>query len=117
MAAGDAQQVRLAPRNAGREHRAAGEQVDVSGKLTGLMNDDQPIMVPGISDFDLAVFHHVQIDIRLAGPEDRLAVGVVAGGAERLDQRDFRTGKPGKGDVFDGSKSSFPDSVGQLGNK
>ena len=59
-------------------HRTTGEKVDVSGELPRLMNDDDPLAVPRIADFDLTAFHDVQIDIRLTGPKDRLAVRVLA---------------------------------------
>ena len=80
LAARNAQQTRLAPRHAGHNHRTAGEKVDVSGELPGLMSDDHPVAVRRILDFDLAGFNNIQIDIRLTGSKDGLAIGVLAGG-------------------------------------
>jgi hypothetical protein len=72
------------------------------------MNDDHPVIVPRIADFDLTVFYNIQIDIRLTGPEDCLTIGVVTGDTQGLNHRDFCVGKSGKRDVFYLNHSSSP---------
>ena len=96
MAARNAEQTRCAPRHGGHNHRTTGEKVDVSGELPGLVNDDHPLAVRRISDFDLTVFNNVQIDFRLTGPEDGLAVGVVASRRQGPDETDLCAGQAGK---------------------
>ena len=54
------------------------KKVDVPGELARLMNGDYPLAVRRITDLDLAGFHNHQIDIRLTGPKDGLAIRVIA---------------------------------------
>ena len=96
LAAGDAEDARLAPRHGGHDDGTAGENVDVAGKLARLVDVDHPLAVRRVLDLDLAGFHNHQIDIRLTGPKDGLAIGVVAGRRQRPDESDLGAVKRGK---------------------
>ena len=54
------------------------------------MNDDHPLAVGRILDFDLTGLDDEQSMSALTGPKDDFAVRVVAGRRERLDESDFR---------------------------
>ena len=70
-----AQQLRAAARDAGDDHRPAGQQIDVARELSRpVRHDIVPITVRRVDDLDRAAFDDEQVEVGVAGPENRLAV-------------------------------------------
>ena len=103
LAGGNAEHPRGAPRQGSHDDRTTGEKVDVAGELARLMNHDYPPAVRRVLDLDLTAFNNHQIDIRLAGPKDGLAIGVIACYRQRLDERNFDAGQSGKRHILNRS--------------
>ena len=96
MAAGNAEDTRWTACHGGDDHGTTGQQVDVSSESARLVNGDDPLAIRRITNLDLARFHNNQIDIRLTGPKDGLAIRVIARDRQRPDEREFRAGQLGK---------------------
>ncbi len=90
LAARNAEQARLAARDAGDNHGPAGKQIDVAGEVPRLVNCDDLMAVRRILNFDLAGFDDEQANIRVAGAKHNVAVGVFARSCQGSDQVDFR---------------------------
>ena len=67
-------QPRWASRDAGHDHRAAGQQVDVTRKVSRPVGHDVPVAIRGVEDFYRSGLDHEQIEIGITGAEYRLAV-------------------------------------------
>ena len=70
----NAQQPRSAARDAGHDHRPAGEQINIPGKLARSMRHDMPVLIGRIQYLDRAGFDDEQIQIRIARTEDCFAI-------------------------------------------
>ena len=49
----------MTPPHGGYDDGTSGEEIDVSGELPGIVNDDHPLAVGRIADLDLAGFNNV----------------------------------------------------------
>src|SRR5581483_11665286 len=63
----------------------------------------------GRHDLRPAGFDDVQVDVRLTGPKDDVAVGVAAGPGQGLDDRQLGAGEAGEGGLFRLSHCVIPD--------
>src|SRR5437870_13916871 len=100
MSAWNTQQTCFAPSHRRHNHRTTGEKVDVSGELPCLMNDNDPVAVRWMLDFDLTGLNNVEVDICLTGPKDNLAINVAASSCHGLNHRNFCAGKLGECGFF-----------------
>src|SRR5262249_4517390 len=78
LAIGNAEQPRRPLGDGRHDHRPTGQYVDVSGEVARFVYRDQAAAVRGVANLHPAGLDNVQIDSRLTGPKDGVAVGVVA---------------------------------------
>ncbi len=100
---GNAKHASFSPRHCAHQNRTTGEEVDIAAKLTRFVDDDHSIVVHRVVNLDLARFHDDQVDVGLTSPKYGLAVRVIAGGCQRLDERDFGAGQMRKCHVLNRS--------------
>src|SRR6185369_12474310 len=74
LAVGDAEQPRRPLGDGRHDHRPPGQHVDVPGEVARLVDRDQTAAFRRVADLQPAGFDDVQVDVRLTGPEDDIAV-------------------------------------------
>jgi hypothetical protein len=111
LAVGYAEQPRRPPRDGRHDHRPAGQYVDVPGEVARLVYRDQTVAVCRVADLHPAGFDDVQVDVRLTGPEDDVAVGVVARPGQGLDEGQLGAGEAREGGLFRLSHGAIPDGA------
>src|SRR5262249_27039392 len=109
LAVGDAEQPRGPLRDGRHDPRPAGQYVGVAGEVARFVYRDQTVAVCWVANLHPAGFDNVQIDVRLTGPKNDVAVGVVARLCQGFDERQLGVGEARKGGLFRLSHGAIPD--------
>jgi hypothetical protein len=75
---------------------------------------DESVAVGRVANLHPAGFDNVQIDVRLPGPKNDVAVGVLARLGQGLEERELGTGEAGKGSLFRLSHCEIPMGRGEI---
>src|SRR5256885_1952628 len=100
LAVGDAEQPRRPLGDGSHDHRPARQYVDVPGEVARFVYRDHTLAAGWVANLHPAGLDNVQIDVRLTGPKNDVAVGVVARPCQVLDERQFGAGEARKGGLF-----------------
>ena len=111
LAVGDAEQPRRPLGDGRHDHRPAGQYVDVPGEVARFVDHDHTVAVGRVANLHPAGFDDVQIDVRLTGPKNDVAVGVVARLGQGFDERQLGAGEARKGGLFRLSHGVIPDGA------
>jgi hypothetical protein len=76
-----------------------------------LVYRDQTVAVGWVANLHPAGFDNIQIDVRLTGPKNDVAVGVVARPCQGFDERQLGAGEARKGGLFRLSHCVIPDGA------
>jgi len=111
LAVRDTEQSRRPLRDGRDDHRPAGQDVDVPGEVARFVDRDQTVGVGRVADLQPAGFDHEQVDVRLTGPKNDIAVGVVARLGQGFDERQLGAGEAREGGLFRLSHGVIPDGA------
>ncbi len=108
---GDAQQPRRPLGDGRHDHRPAGQYVDVPGEVARFVDRDHTAAVRRVANLHPAGLDDVQVDVRLTGPKNDVAVGVVASLGQGFDERQLGAGEAREGGLFRRSHGVIPDGA------
>src|SRR5262249_49769173 len=96
----DAEKPRFSLGDGCHDHPPGGQNIDGPGKAPRLVDRDYAVGVPRVTDLELAGFHDIEVDVRLAGSKDDVPISVVARFGEALHECQFSDREARKSGFF-----------------